>query len=168
MTFCIPKTPRYVALALLCLTAASHATEDLGSGFDCVIMPSQTVELGSAVPGQLSEVLVDRSDSVRAGQVVARLDSRLEEANLAIADFKADTDTQVRLRNAALAIDQRAEERLKSEFEGVTRTYVPLQSVIRIDEVAREGTNKIIAADGQPGTVTPFPQMQPPNRNRTD
>ena len=61
-----------------------------------------------------------------------------------------------------------AEERLKSEFEGVTRTYVPLQSVIRIDEVAREGTNKIIAADGQPGTVTPFPQMQPPNRNRTD
>ena len=142
--------------------------EEAPATFDCVITPSRSVDLGTPVPGQIHQVLVDRSDTVSAGQIVASLDSRLEEANLAIADFKADTDTQVRLRNAALAIDQRAEERLKSEFEGVTRTYVPLQSVIRIDEVAREGTNKIIAADGQPGTVTPFPQMQPPSRNRTD
>ena len=61
-----------------------------------------------------------------------------------------------------------AEERLKSEFEGVSRTYIPLQSVIRIDEVEREGSNKIIATDGQQGTVTPFPQLQPQNRNPTD
>ena len=61
-----------------------------------------------------------------------------------------------------------AEERLKSEFEGVTRTYIPLQSVIRIDEVEREGTNKIISTDAQQGTVTPFPQTPPQNRNRTD
>jgi hypothetical protein len=59
-----------------------------------------------------------------------------------------------------------AEERLKSEFDGVTRTYIPLQSVIRIDEVEREGANKIIATDGHQGTVTPFPQ--PLNRNQTD
>ena len=66
---------------------------------------------------------------------------------------------------SSLVVDP-AEERLKSEFEGVTRTYIPLQSVIRIDEVEREGTNKIIATDGQQGTVTPFPQPQ--NRNQTD
>jgi hypothetical protein len=61
-----------------------------------------------------------------------------------------------------------AEERLKSEFAGVTRTYIPLQSVIRIDEVEREGTNKIIATDTQQGSVTPFPQLKPQNRNQTD
>ncbi len=92
----------------------SALANESSAGFDCVITPSKSVDLGTPVPGQIHEVMVDRSDSVRAGQVVARLDSRLEEANLAIADFKADTDTQVRLRNAALAIDQRAEERLKS------------------------------------------------------
>ncbi len=92
----------------------SALASETSPGFDCVITPSKSVDLGTPVPGQIHEVLVDRSDSVRAGQVLARLDSRLEEANLAIADFKADTDTQVRLRNAALAIDLRAEERLKS------------------------------------------------------
>jgi hypothetical protein len=61
-----------------------------------------------------------------------------------------------------------AEERLKSEFEGVTCTYIPLQSVIRIDEVEREGSNKIIATDGQQGSVTPFPQLHPQNRKQTD
>ena len=61
-----------------------------------------------------------------------------------------------------------AEERLKSEFEGVTRTYIPLQAVIRIDEVEREGTNKITPNDGSQGTVTPFPQLPPQNRNRND
>ena len=32
-----------------------------------------------------------------------------------------------------------SEEKLKAEFEGVQRTYIPLQAVIRIDEVTREG-----------------------------
>lgn len=60
-----------------------------------------------------------------------------------------------------------AEERLKSEFEGVRRTYIPLQAVVRIDEVAREGTNKIIAADGN-SKVTPFPLPGPESRKQTD
>ncbi len=56
-----------------------------------------------------------------------------------------------------------AEERLKSEFQGVKRTYIPLQSVIRIDEVEREGSNKIIEGSATTGTVMPFP-LHPPGR----
>jgi len=56
-----------------------------------------------------------------------------------------------------------AEERLKSEFQGVRRTYIPLQSVIRIDEVEREGCNRIIEGGATAGTVMPFPP-QPPGR----
>ncbi len=56
-----------------------------------------------------------------------------------------------------------AEERLKSEFQGVKRTYIPLQSVIRIDEVEREGSNKIIEGATTAGTVMPFP-LHPPGR----
>ena len=48
------------------------------------------------------------------------------------------------------------------------RTYIPLQSVIRIDEVAREGANKIFAAEGNTGKVTPFPLPRPENRKQPD
>ncbi len=48
------------------------------------------------------------------------------------------------------------EEKLKSEFAGVKRAYIPLHSVIRIDEVEREGTNKIHPGSGD-DKVTPFP-----------
>ena len=45
------------------------------------------------------------------------------------------------------------EEKLKSEFKGVERTYIPMHSVVRIDEVERQGTAHI--SDGE-GNVTPF------------
>ena len=48
-----------------------------------------------------------------------------------------------------------AEERIKSEFAGVHRTYLPLHSILRIDEVEKQGVSKITAAEA--GNVTPFP-----------
>ncbi len=49
------------------------------------------------------------------------------------------------------------EERLKAEFSGVRRIYVPMHAVVRIDEVEREGVNKIHADQGEGGKITPFP-----------
>jgi hypothetical protein len=55
------------------------------------------------------------------------------------------------------------EERIKSEFEGVKRSYLPLQSVIRIDEVRKQGVSKIVALEGG-ANVTPFPgSLLPPS-----
>jgi hypothetical protein len=48
-----------------------------------------------------------------------------------------------------------AEERIKSEFEGVKRTYLPLHSVLRIDEVEKQGVSKITNVEG--GNVAQFP-----------
>ncbi len=48
-----------------------------------------------------------------------------------------------------------SEERIKSEFAGVKRSYLPLHSVIRIDEVRKQGVSKISVLEG--GNVTPFP-----------
>lgn len=48
-----------------------------------------------------------------------------------------------------------AEERIKAEFEGVKRTYLPLHSVIRIDEVDKQGVSKISRIEG--GNVAQFP-----------
>jgi len=48
------------------------------------------------------------------------------------------------------------EERLKTEFEGVNRTLVPIHSVIRIDEVEKKGQSKIFDLKSD-SNITPFP-----------
>src|SRR5512147_1878873 len=40
------------------------------------------------------------------------------------------------------------EERIKSEFEGVKCTMLPMHSVLRIDEVRKQGVSKISALEG--------------------
>ncbi len=55
-----------------------------------------------------------------------------------------------------------SEERLKSEFAGVARTYIPLPSVVRIDEVDKEGASKIVPAPPQQGNVMSFPAPPAP------
>lgn len=54
-----------------------------------------------------------------------------------------------------------SEERLKNEFEGVERTYIPVHAVLRIDQVKRRGTARIRAIDGDGAKVMPFPVFTP-------
>lgn len=48
-------------------------------------------------------------------------------------------------------------ERLKAEFAGTRRLYLPIQSVVRVEEVERQGSNKISATSEQGENITPFP-----------
>jgi hypothetical protein len=50
-----------------------------------------------------------------------------------------------------------SEERIKSEFEGVKRTFLPMHSVLRIDEVKKHGTSKITVLEGSGANVAQFP-----------
>ena len=55
-----------------------------------------------------------------------------------------------------------SEERIKSEFAGVKRTYLPLHSILRIDEVKKQGVSKISALEGANVTQFPQPVYAPP------
>jgi hypothetical protein len=48
------------------------------------------------------------------------------------------------------------EERIKNEFTGVKCTMLPMHSILRIDEVKKQGVSKIIALEGG-GNVAQFP-----------
>lgn len=61
---------------------------------------------------------------------------------------------------SGLVVDP-GEEKLKAEFEGVSRTNIPMHAVIRIDEVEKQGTPKIGDAKGE--VVTAFPMATPDN-----
>lgn len=58
---------------------------------------------------------------------------------------------------SAVVVDP-AEEALKSEFRQVKRTYIPLQAVIRIDEVDKQGVARVHANESA-ANVMPFPVM---------
>jgi len=49
-----------------------------------------------------------------------------------------------------------SEEKLKSEFSGVKRSYIPMQSIIRIDEVEKQGAAKI-SEGGEGNKIATFP-----------
>ena len=49
------------------------------------------------------------------------------------------------------------EEKLKTEFANVARTYIPVHAVLRIDEVSKAGPAKISALPEGSGKVMPFP-----------
>jgi hypothetical protein len=55
-----------------------------------------------------------------------------------------------------------AEERVQTEFAGVKKTYLPMHYVLRIDEVEKQGTSKITAAEGSNVTQFPMPIYSPP------
>lgn len=50
-----------------------------------------------------------------------------------------------------------SEERLKGEFEGVPLTHVPVHAVVRIDEVEKQGTAKIVPLDGKSENIVSYP-----------
>lgn len=50
-----------------------------------------------------------------------------------------------------------SEEQLKAEFAGVKRTYIPMHTIVRIDEVEREGANKITEVSDSGSNVASFP-----------
>ena len=60
------------------------------------------------------------------------------------------------------------EEKLKAEFAGVKRTYIPLQAVVRIDEVEQAGVNKIVAEHSTSGKITQFPYPPVPSGNKPE
>lgn len=72
-------------------------------------------------------------------------------------------------QKSAVVIDP-GEDRLKHEFAGVKRFFVPMHAVLRIDEVDREGAAKVTPgaeattpSEGRArGTVAQFPIFVPP------
>lgn len=81
----------------------------LGRDLDCLIEPFVVVTITSSEIGLLEEVSVDRGDLVEAGQVVAKLDSRVEAATGAVNHARAKltnerlADLELRKSTAELA-----------------------------------------------------------------
>lgn len=64
-------------------------------------------------------------------------------------------------KDKQLVVDP-SSEKLKNEFSDVQRSYIPMNAIIRIDEVEETGEAKIKESKGQ---ISPFPlNIQPLNK----
>ena len=71
---------------MILMTSARHAQ----AAYNCLIDPSQTIELGSPITGLLEKVNVKRGDRVSRGQVIAQLEASAERAAVDLARYKSE------------------------------------------------------------------------------
>lgn len=121
--------------------------------FDCVAEPAQRVAVGSPVTGLLASVNVGRGDEVKRGAVLARLDSTVEEANVALATAQANAREGLESQRTRLELAQANLDRsLKLVNSGtVTQSKIDeLQAIVAIarrDLVTEEVRLKLAAIE---------------------
>jgi RND family efflux transporter MFP subunit len=104
-------------VALLAAPVSAMAQPEPEQSFACVMDPSVRTNLGSQVPGLLAEVLVKRGDRVRAGQVVARLASEVEAAQVALDLLRSSSMAEVEAREAQLTLAKRQLQRSQELYQ---------------------------------------------------
>ena len=99
-----PKFLTALLAALLCNNAQAAA-------FDCLIEPTQTVDVSSPVVGLLEKVHVRRGDKVHAGQDIAKLESTAETAAAALARYKSEMTAPTETAKSKIEFAKRKYER---------------------------------------------------------
>ncbi len=84
---------------------------------DCIIEPSELIEIGSPIEGLIDAILVERSELVEVGQVLVRLESGVERAQVKLARARARMEGSVKAREAAVELQQRREGRVGRLYE---------------------------------------------------
>lgn len=79
-----------LTVALLLAASAARANP-----YECLIEPNQSIEIRSSVEGVIEKVLVKRGDRVRAGQVLAQLESNAELSAVELARYRAEVEGRI-------------------------------------------------------------------------
>lgn len=88
------------AIVMLADDARGQASSAPAEARDCVIEPRTIARIGSSDQGLIAEIKVERGDVVKAGQVLAVLDSRIEQLHASLTDIQAATDVEIRASRA--------------------------------------------------------------------
>ncbi|CAN7346932.1 efflux RND transporter periplasmic adaptor subunit [Pseudoduganella sp. LjRoot289] len=119
------SSPILAVLPLLAgaLSALSVASAHAGL-VDCLIEPRQTIEVRPYTEGLVAKVLVQRGDTVRAGQVLVELEAGLERASADVARYRSQMVGTVKSRESRLEfLAQKAGRREKL----VKENYISVQ-----------------------------------------
>lgn len=88
---------------------------------ECLVEPNELVQYSSQVPGILEKVLVERGETVRRGQTLARLKAGLQEAAVELAQARVDFGRRKLERNEQLIKKQLISAHDRDEIETEVR-----------------------------------------------
>ena len=89
----------------------------LDQPFDCMVQPSEIVEIGSAVTGLIAEMNVERGDYIEAGDVLATLESSVEESAVRVARARAEAGVDLAASQTRLELGKRRKSRAQQLFD---------------------------------------------------
>jgi RND family efflux transporter MFP subunit len=92
---------------LLALAAGTAQAATTSNTYDCLIEPTQMVELGAPVSGLIDRVLVKRGDLVTRNQMLASLESHAEQAAADLARYKSQLAGPTQLAQTKIEFSQR-------------------------------------------------------------
>lgn len=123
-----PFLPLAIVISSCIFMEAANA-RPLNEQLDCMIQPHRDVQIGSPSAGVIAEVLVQRGEVVTKGQVLARLQSGVERAALAVAQERAAQVGEEAVANSSRNLAARELERANELFgqQYVSRTYLDKQ-----------------------------------------
>ncbi|GGK85760.1 efflux RND transporter periplasmic adaptor subunit [Amphritea balenae] len=97
------------------LSASADVADQLPA-LDCIINPSEKIDLSSLSAGVITEVLVRRGDAVTQGQKIAQLDDRVEQVSVMLAEARAAIESELEGGQINLDYDRYAYKRLTNLY----------------------------------------------------
>jgi RND family efflux transporter MFP subunit len=86
-------------------------------GLECLIYPEATVAVSGPVEGVLDKVHVDRGDLVKAGQIVATMESSVEKVAVLMAQAKSEKESALKSGNTRVEFGDRRYVRTLEMFK---------------------------------------------------
>ena len=108
------RTLATITYALLTILISGYARAN--TQFECLIEPTQTVDISSPVTGLLDKVYVQRGDKVRKGEVIASLESTAETASAALAHYKSEMTAPTVTAESKVDFSKRKYQRRQEMF----------------------------------------------------
>lgn len=108
--------PSFVAGLLAALISAAPASAQQ-QPVSCLILPWDTVDMAAPTSGVVADVLIERGQSVHAGDLLVRLDDATQASYLATVKARAADDSQLRQAQVRLEIANASVERNRPVFE---------------------------------------------------
>lgn len=137
------KAPTFSLLAMLFSGELLAQTQEPAQ-LNCRIEPSITVEMSSAVEGVISEVLVDKNDVVKKGDVLARLDAGLESATAELRRVQSELTSDVQAQQLALEFSERSLTRVKDLYEKKAASFSELDKLKTEHAIAQQQLQQAI------------------------
>jgi RND family efflux transporter MFP subunit len=143
----LSRAPCRAALAAAMLLAAPAA---FANPYECLIEPNQSVEIRSSVEGVIEKVFVKRGDRVRAGQVLAQLESNAENSAVELARYRSEVEGRIataknRADYAAKKLDRSNNLYSKSFVAAQVRDEAEAEKRITESELKEASENREIA-----------------------